>query len=169
MSEILKIIGISAGSSLVFSALIVWLFKSWISERLKSAIAFEYAEKLKTLEHGYNQQLEKLRAQLQTDSFKLKEEIEHDRKIFERIVSYCDETTFRDVCATIADNQFYDYEYFKRVRDLEHHGIQDENRFLNQSLRVAFEKFHKSLDAFTTIVGTNFLPPAKVDTCCIQI
>jgi len=161
MSEILKIIGISAGSSLLFSGVIIWLFKNWISERLKSAIAYEYTEKLKTLEHGYNQQLEKLRAQLQSDSFRLKEEMEHDRKIFERLVSYCDETTFRDVCVTIADYQFYDYEYFKRVRDVEHYGIQDENRFLNQSLREAFEKFHKSLDAFTTIVATNFFATSE--------
>ncbi|MEY2466988.1 MAG: hypothetical protein QOD03_1509 [Verrucomicrobiota bacterium] len=156
MSDIIKIIFFSAGFSAVFSGAIIWLFKNWISERLKNSIAYEYAEKLKAVEHGYNQQLEKLRVQLQSESFKAKEEMEHDRKIFERLVSYCDETTFRDACVTIGDYQFYDYENYKRARDLEHYGVQDENQFVNQALREAFQKFHKSLDKFTTIVATNF-------------
>lgn len=156
MSDVIKIIFFSAGFSAVFSCAIIWLFKNWISERLKNAIAYEYAEKLKAVEHGYNQQLEKLRAQLQSESFKLKEEMEHDRKIFEKLTSYCDETIFRDSCITIGDYQFYDYENFKRVRDLEHYGIQDENQFVNQNLRGAFQTFHQSLSEFTTIVSRNF-------------
>jgi hypothetical protein len=156
MLDTIKIIVFSAGFSAVFSGAIIWLFKSWISERLKNAIAYEYAEKLKAVEHEYNQQLEKLRAQLQSESFKAKEEMEHDRKIFERLVSYCDEITFRDVCQTIAGHQFFDDEKYKHVHDLEHYGIQDENQFVNQDLRAAFLKFHKSLAEFTAVVGVNF-------------
>ena len=156
MPEILTTILVSAGASALFSGAIIWLFKSWILERLKNAIEYEYAEKLKTLEHGYNQQLEKLRAQLQSESFKAKEEMEHDRKVFEKLISYCGETAFRDVCETITGHQFYDGRGYKRVQDLEHYGIQDENQFVNQDLRAAFHRFHESLDEFTTIVAHNF-------------
>src|SRR4051812_24339291 len=88
MPEILTTVLVSAG----VSSAIIWMFKNWIFQRLKNAIEYEYAEKLKGLEHGYNQQLEKLRAQLQSESIKAKEELEHDRKIFKKIISYCDET-----------------------------------------------------------------------------
>lgn len=156
MPEILKTILVSLGSTAVLLSAVGWLCKSWLVERLKNAIAYEYAEKLKALEHGYAQQLEKLRAQLQSESFKAKEEMEHDRKIFAKLTSYCDETTFRDVCGTISDHGFYDYEGYKLVRHLEHYGIKDENQFVNPQLRAAFKEFHNRLAEFTTIVARNF-------------
>jgi len=156
MLETFQNILVSAVAGGLCSGLIVWLFKSWISERLKNAIAYEYTEKLRALEHGYAQQLEKLRAQLQSETFKAKEEMEHDRKIFEKLTLYCDETTFRDFCVTAGNYQFYDYENLKPVMDLEHYGIQDENQFINQALREAFQKFHRSLGEFTVIVARNF-------------
>ena len=156
MLELLKDILVPAISGGLCGGAIIWLFKSWISERLKNAIAYEYTEKLRALEHGYAQQLEKLKAQLQSETFKAKEEMEHDRKIFEKLTAYCDETTFRDVCQTIAGNQFFDDERYKHVCDLEHYGIQDENQFVNKQLRAAFLEFHKTLGGFITIVGVNF-------------
>ncbi len=156
MLEFLKNILVSAVAGGLCGGAIIWLFKSWISERLKNAIAYEYTEKLRALEHGYAQQLEKLKAQLQSETFKAKEEMEHDRKIFEKLTAYCDETTFRDVCHTIAENQFYDDESYGHVWDLEHYGIQDENQFVNKQLRAAFLEFHKTLGGFITKVSVNF-------------
>ena len=156
MQETLQNILVSAVAGGVCSGAIVWLFKSWISERLKNAIAFEYAEKLKAVEHGYDQQLEKLRAQLQSDSLKAKEELEHDRKIFEKLMSYCDETTLRDFCETTAAYQYYDWPNCRKVNDLEHYGIQDENQFVNVNLREAFLAFHKTLGEFSTVIARDF-------------
>lgn len=171
MSELAKIILASAAFSSAFSLAIVWLFKSWISERLKNAIAHEYEQKakaidfaydqkLKAIEHGYNEQLEKLRVQLQNESVtantRLKEESEHDRKIFEKLNSIADETTVRDVISTIGDHQFFDHKPYKKIRDLEHYGIQTENQFLNKLLREEFLTFHNKLDKFTTIVARDF-------------
>jgi hypothetical protein len=153
MTELSKIILSSAAFSAVFSGAIIWLFKSLISERLKNAIAYEYDQKAKTIdfandqkiraiEHGYNEELEKLRVQLQKESVtantRLKEELEHDRKIFEKLNAYADETTVRDVVGAIGDNSFYDYKSFHRLSDLEHYGIQTENQFLHCPLREAF-------------------------------
>ena len=163
MPEILKTILISLGSSAALLGALGWLLKSWLEERLKKAIEFEYTQKLRALEHGYDKQLEKLRAQLQSDSLKAKEEMEHDRKVFEKLTSYCSETTFRDACDTIAGHGFYDYEEFKPVTHLEHYGIQDENQFVNPGLRAAFKKFHDCLAEFTTIVARNFFATAKSD------
>lgn len=156
MPDILKSVVIPTVSSAALIGFVVWLCRNWILERLKGAVAYEYAEKLKALEHGYAQQLEKLRAQLQTDSLKSKEELEHDRKIFAKLVSICGEITFRDACTTIAGHQFFDDREYKQVMALEHYGIDDENQFANPELRAAFLKFHKTLAKFTTIVATNF-------------
>src|ERR1039457_814515 len=171
MEELTKIILASAGFSAVFSGALIWLFKSWISERLKNAIAHEYEQKakaidfaydqkLKGIEHGYNESLEKLRVQLQNESVtantKFKSELEHDRIIFEKLNSIADETTVRDVVGIIGDHQFYDYKPYKKLRDLEHYGIQVENRFLNKSLQDEFLKFHNALDKFTTLVARDF-------------
>ena len=69
MSELIKIIIASAGFSAMFSAAIIWLFKSWISERLKNAIAHEYAQKLEThkaqLQAASGIELEQLKSKLQ--------------------------------------------------------------------------------------------------------
>ncbi|MDB6065824.1 MAG: hypothetical protein JWR26_2032 [Pedosphaera sp.] len=135
-------------------------FQNKLSEKTQIAITnlnAQFAEKLKSVEHGYNEQLEKLRAQLQNESFKLKEETEHDRKIFDRLISHCDEIALRDFCAT-AGNGFYENAGFIKVSVLEHHGIQDENQFVNQELRSAFLQFHKSLDEFTIIAAHYFFP-----------
>ncbi len=65
------------GSTLT-SGLIVWLSKSWISERLKNAIKHEYDEKLETLKIQLNAQnsieLEKMKSKLYESS------IEHQIK-----------------------------------------------------------------------------------------
>ena len=69
MSELGKIILASAGFSAMFSGAIIWLFKSWISERLKNAIAHEYAQKLEThkaqLKAQSDVEIEKLKSELQ--------------------------------------------------------------------------------------------------------
>jgi SpoVK/Ycf46/Vps4 family AAA+-type ATPase len=69
MSDLVKIVIASAGFSAVFSAAIIWLFKSWISERLKNAIAHEYAQKLEThkaqLQAASGIELEQLKSKLQ--------------------------------------------------------------------------------------------------------
>src|ERR1035441_1672065 len=171
MSDFAKSILASAGFSAVFSGAIIWLFKSWISERLKNAIAHEYEQKakaidfaydqkLKAIEHGYNEQLEKLRVQLLNESAtantRLKAQLEHDSKTFAYLNALMDETTFRDVCNVIGCHQFYDDDGCKKLLDLEHYGIQIENQFLNTTLRDEFARFHKELDAFTTIVATVF-------------
>ncbi len=46
MSEIVQTVLSSAAVSAALSGLLLWLFKSWISERLKNAIKFEYDQKL---------------------------------------------------------------------------------------------------------------------------
>lgn len=142
--------------SLVSSGALVWLFKLWFEERLKKAIEFEYAQKLKALEHGYDKQLENLRAQLQSNSLKAKEELDHDRKIFERLTTYCNETTFRDTCGTIMGSGFFEKEQYQKIETLERNGNQDENHFANPELRAAFKKFHACLDEFTTILARYF-------------
>lgn len=163
MPEILKTILISLGSSAALLGALGWFLKSWMAERIKQSIEFEYDKKLKALEHGYNEQLEKLRVQLQSDSLKAKEELEHDRKIFEKLISYCGETVFRDACDTITDHGFYDYERYKPVMDLRHYGIQDETQFANPDLRAAFKKFHACLDKFMALVAVNFFPSAQAN------
>jgi hypothetical protein len=40
-----------------------------------------------------------------------------------------DEVTFREVCDDIADNCFYDFEPFRKVRLLARYGIEVENQF----------------------------------------
>lgn len=161
MPELVKTVLVSLGSSAVVFAALGWLLKTWLEERLKKAIEFEYDKQLKALEHGYNEQLEKLRVQLQGDSLKAKEELEHDRKVFERLTSYCGETTFRDACGTITDHGFYDYEEYKPVMRLEHYGIQDENQFANPELRAAVKHFHACLNKFMPIVARNFFATGK--------
>lgn len=58
----------SAGVSAVVSAALVWLAKSWISERLKNAIKSEYDQKLEThkaqLKAQSDVEIERLRSQL---------------------------------------------------------------------------------------------------------
>ena len=58
----------SVFSSAVLSAALFWLFKSWISERLKNAIAHEYSEKLEShkalLKASSDVEMERLRSQL---------------------------------------------------------------------------------------------------------
>lgn len=167
MPNILKTVLLSAGFSTLLLGAVGWLCRNLIIERLKNAVAFEYAQKLKAiehehdkklkaLEHSYAQQLEKMRVQLQSESSKAKEEMEHDRKVFERLNSFCDEMTFRDACRTITDYQFFDDDRFDPVRTLERYGIQDENQFVNQNLRAVFLKFHDCLAEFTTVVAGNF-------------
>lgn len=68
MSDLAKIILSSAGFSAVFSWAIIWLFKSWISERLKNAIRHEYEEKIKAIEHEYAQKLQKYSTELRHQS-----------------------------------------------------------------------------------------------------
>ena len=56
-------------SSVGLSGLLVWLTKSWISERLKNAIKHEYDEKLEThkaqLKREYDKEIEEFKAHLQ--------------------------------------------------------------------------------------------------------
>lgn len=58
----------SAGISTLLAAALVWLTKSFISERLKNAIASEYAGKLEVHKSNLAGQLETLKAQLQTEA-----------------------------------------------------------------------------------------------------
>src|SRR5690349_12172270 len=55
--------------SVLSSGTVVFLFRSWISERLKQSIQHEYDQKLRTIAHEYDQKLETHKAQLkcQTD------------------------------------------------------------------------------------------------------
>lgn len=55
----------SGGFSTILCAGLVWLFRTWIGERMKSAIRYEYDEKLKGVEHTYGEKLESHKAQLQ--------------------------------------------------------------------------------------------------------
>lgn len=67
MNEVTTILS-SAAVSAALTSLLVWLFKSWISERLKNAIRHEYDQKLETHKTELKSQadvaLERIRAQL---------------------------------------------------------------------------------------------------------
>lgn len=52
---------LSGGAS---GAILVWLSKSWISERLKQSIGHEYSRKLEQHKHEYSQELERHRSEL---------------------------------------------------------------------------------------------------------
>lgn len=52
---------LSGGAS---GAVLIWLSKSWISERLKQSIGHEYSRKLEQHKHEYSQELEKHRSEL---------------------------------------------------------------------------------------------------------
>ncbi|WP_339419847.1 hypothetical protein [Pseudomonas sp. RL_105y_Pfl1_103] len=52
---------LSGGAS---GAILVWLSKNWISERLKQSIGHEYSRKLEQHKHDYSQDLERLRSEL---------------------------------------------------------------------------------------------------------
>jgi hypothetical protein len=156
MSEIMSNIMVSAIVSCSASGSIIWLFKSWISERLKKAIEFEYAEKLKAIEFGYDKQLEKMRLQLQNEFFDAKEKLEHDKKIFAKLSAYCDEISLEDFCVMTSSSRCYEFEHRKKIDDLLHHGKQVENLFLNDSLQNDFLKFHTLLSEFLDIISNNF-------------
>ena len=94
--ELLKVV---SGFGVLWVVITVIAYK-WIDARIKKSIAheyeekskaidFAYSEKLKSLEHGYNEQLEKLRVQLNNESVstnrRFAAELEHDRKLFEKI------------------------------------------------------------------------------------
>jgi phosphate/sulfate permease len=68
----------SAGISAAMAGFVVWLTKSWISERLKSSIKHEYDEKIEThkaqLKAQSDLEAERLRSQLNIAS------IEHEVK-----------------------------------------------------------------------------------------
>jgi len=125
-------------------------------EQFKQELKASKDAEMAKLKHGYNEQLEKLKAQLQTDSLKSKEEMEHDRKIFARLMEYCDEVTFRRCCSSIGDHGFYENMEYIKLLDLEQKGVREENQFVNPDLCKAFVRFHETLDAFTNIVALNF-------------
>lgn len=54
----------SAGSTTVLTALLAWLFKSWITVRLTKSVQHEYDEKLTTLRSKLTRQEESFRAEL---------------------------------------------------------------------------------------------------------
>lgn len=137
-------------------AFLFFVMATYLAWRDQKKFAQETLTKIGNLEKSHSEQMNALRARLQNESFKMKEQMEHDRRIFERLISFCDEITFRDVCSGIGYDHYYDREHFRRITRLEHYSILDENQFVNQDLREAFQKFHRSLDAFTTIVARYF-------------
>lgn len=60
---------LSGGAS---GAVLVWLSKSWISERLKQSIGHEYSRRLEQHEYEYSQELERHRAELNVELEKAK-------------------------------------------------------------------------------------------------
>jgi len=69
MSDFLQFLIASVSVSVFLSGLLVWLFRTWISERLKNAIKHEYDQKLEThkaqLKSESDITVEHLKAQLQ--------------------------------------------------------------------------------------------------------
>lgn len=60
---------LSGGAS---GAVLVWISKNWISERLKQSIGHEYSRKLEQHKHDYSQELERHRAELNAELEKAK-------------------------------------------------------------------------------------------------
>lgn len=126
---------------------------------LPAKMADEQEEKLDSMVTADNAIVQSQKQEIQRLTEQLKNnqaQIEHDKKIFEKLNSIADETTVRDICIVVGSYQHYDYDNYKKVTDLEHYGIQDENQFLTAALRDEFLKFHKELEAFTTIVAHVF-------------
>jgi hypothetical protein len=156
VSEIIPNIIISAITAGSVGGSIICLFKSWILERLKKEIEYEYAEKLKAIEFGYDNQLEKMRAHLQSESLKAQETLEHDRKIFVKLATCCNENTLKDFCITTSLDKFYKLEDWKMVNNLSLYGNQVENMFLNDCVQKEFLSFNKVLNEFLDLTSYNF-------------
>ena len=75
-------------SSSVIAGALVWLTRSWISERLKNSIRYEYDQKLEShksqLKHESDAEIEKIKSQLQIEA--AKRNIQYS-KIFEEIAN----------------------------------------------------------------------------------
>src|SRR5262249_23280003 len=105
---------------LAFLFFVMAAYLAWPDQK---KITQETLAKISNLEKSHSENMNALQARLQNESFKMKEEMEHDRKVFERLISFCDEITFRDVCSGIGYNQYYDREYYRQVMRLEHYSI----------------------------------------------
>jgi hypothetical protein len=152
MSEIAKIILSSAGFSALFSAAIIWLFKNWVSERLKSAIEHEYAQKLEThkaqLKAQSDVEIERLKAELSQQHLRFSKTYdkmaEVIRVIYENIVEYKTYVDSYQICyPTKATEQELEIIRAKTVKLMEF--IRKSRIYLQKSVRVKVDELVESI------------------------
>src|SRR5690606_9015205 len=82
MEQLLSLIVGGAGG-----AVLVWLLRNWISERLKQSIGYEYSEKLESYKTELNSKVESLRHDYQIAELRTSLFFSHQREGYASILS----------------------------------------------------------------------------------
>jgi hypothetical protein len=90
METILSIISGGLGG-----ALLAWLFRDWISERLKQSIQHEYAQKLETHKSELNASMQAVLHERQLHQLRTSLFFDHQREAFATLLSQIAETKRR--------------------------------------------------------------------------